>query len=96
MDKEKVLNMAKLARIKLEDEEAESLTAEFETILNYVGEVNNVDSLSSENIRKKEDYTFINVMREDNNPHESGLYTKKFLEQAPLKEGSYIKVKKIL
>jgi len=35
-------------------------------------------------------------MREDVKPHESGIYTKKVLEQAPMNEGYYIKVKKIL
>jgi len=88
--------MAILARIKLADEEAESLTGEFNTILNYVGEVNNVSSNSLEKMQKKDTHISANKMREDNNPHESGLYTKKILEEAPLKEGNYIKVKKIL
>ena len=38
----------------------------------------------------------LNVMREDKDPHEAGLYTEKILEQAPAREGDYIKVKKIL
>jgi Asp-tRNA(Asn)/Glu-tRNA(Gln) amidotransferase C subunit len=35
-------------------------------------------------------------MRDDNGAHESGEYSKEILEQAPNKEGNYIKVKKIL
>jgi Asp-tRNA(Asn)/Glu-tRNA(Gln) amidotransferase C subunit len=35
-------------------------------------------------------------MRGDEEFHESGIYTEKILEQAPAKEGGYIKVKKIL
>jgi hypothetical protein len=35
-------------------------------------------------------------MREDGEPHESGIYTQKILEQAPAREKDYIKVKKIL
>lgn len=38
----------------------------------------------------------VNVMREDGEPHESGLYTEKLLSAAPQREGQYIKVKKIL
>ena len=39
MDKEKVLKLAKLARINVSDEEAENLTQEFESILNYVSDL---------------------------------------------------------
>lgn len=94
MDKEKVLNLAKLARVGLEDEEAESLSREFDAILNYVGEVKSVKVLPS--ISDLQGDALINVMREDTKPHESGFYTKKILEQAPAREGDYIKVKKIL
>lgn len=38
----------------------------------------------------------VNVMREDTEPHESGIYTEKLLSAAPQREGQYIKVKKIL
>ena len=91
MDKEKVLNLAKLARIELKDDEVESLSREFSAILNYVGEVREVMSEQPSEISPLR-----NVMREDAKPHESGLYTQKILEQAPAKEGGYIKVKKIL
>lgn len=94
MDKAKVLDLAKLARIDLGDEEAENLTREFDAILGYVGEVKAV--AISEYPNKLENVGVSNVMREDKEPHESGLYSKKILEQAPAREGDYIKVKKIL
>ena len=94
MDKEKILNLAKLARVDLEDGEAESLSHEFDAILGYVGEVKSVKGLSS--VSDVQEETLINVMREDTEPHESGLYTEKIMEQAPVREGDYIKVKKIL
>ena len=94
MDKEKVLNLAKLARIELRDVEAESLSHEFDLILQYVGEVNDVKVSSS--VSNSQSETLHNVMREDVEPHKSGLYTEKILEQAPVQEGGYIKVKKIL
>ncbi len=92
MNKEKVLSLATLARIYISDEEAEKLSGEFDSILNYVGEIKslkaNKATEASEAIR--------NVMRQDDEPHASSLYTEKILEQAPAREGSYIKVKKIL
>jgi aspartyl/glutamyl-tRNA(Asn/Gln) amidotransferase C subunit len=95
MDKEKVLGLAKLARIEIGEEEAESLSHEFDAILNYVGEVKEV-KLNKFDKLNKEEFPVRNVMREDGEPHESGIYTQKILEQAPAKEGDYIKVKKIL
>ncbi|MDO8729317.1 MAG: Asp-tRNA(Asn)/Glu-tRNA(Gln) amidotransferase subunit GatC [bacterium] len=93
MNKEKVLNLAKLARIEIGDEEAESLSHEFDAILGYVGEVRNVTNIGQSMFNES---MLHNVMREDSQPHESGRYTKKILEQAPAREGEYIKVKKIL
>lgn len=96
MDKEKVLHLAKLARVEMGEEEAESLSHEFEAILDYVGEVKKVAKLDKSDKFDKEEFPIKNVMRKDGEPHETGLYTKKILEQAPEKEGDYIKVKKIL
>lgn len=94
MNKDKVLDLARLARIELQNDEAENLSHEFEAILNYVGEVK---TLITNNIPQTTNKDALwNVMREDEGPHESGLYTKEILEQAPTKEGGYIKVKKIL
>ena len=93
-----MLNLAKLARIKISDAEATDLAGEFETILNYVGEVKKITSpqpLSLSKERGKGRGVF-NVMREDGEPHESGIYTEKILNEAPEREGNYIKVKKIL
>ena len=94
MDKEKVLNLAKLARISISVEEAEKLSGEFDSILNYVSEVKKAGDVSDTKI--KEDYPVRNVLRSDGNPHESGMHTEKILSGAPYREGDYIKVKKIL
>jgi len=94
MNKEKVLNLAKLARIELADGEAESLSSEFDAILKYVSEVKDV--ANDQHSNNLENVGVFNVMREDANPHESGIYTEKILAQAPSREGDYIKVKKIL
>ena len=94
MDKDKVLSLAKLARIEISNSEAENLSHEFDAILGYVSEVKGVEADTSAAARQ--DFAVKNVFREDNAPHESGLYTEKILDQAPERDGDYIKVKKIL
>lgn len=94
MDKEKVLSLAKLARIDISETEADKLSSEFAAILGYVGEVKAM--VPAENSHSDEnDLPLKNIMREDNAPHESGIYTKELLAQAS-QHGDYIKVKKIL
>ncbi len=96
MNKAEVLKLAKLARIEISDTEAEELAGEFESILNYVGEIKKAASHSAEASRDKSNYALRNVLRSDENPHESGIYTEKILENAPAREGDLLKVKKIL
>ncbi len=96
MDREKVLHLAKLARIRLSNEEAESLSHEFEAILNYVGEVKGAIKGGDKGQPLPTSYPVRNVMREDGEGHEPGIYTEKLLAEAPATERNYFKVKKIL
>ncbi|MBX4195654.1 Asp-tRNA(Asn)/Glu-tRNA(Gln) amidotransferase subunit GatC [Candidatus Parcubacteria bacterium] len=93
MNKEEVLKLAKLARIEISSEEAESLAHEFEAILKYVGEIKGARLKGTGG---KEKPLLRNVMREDVNPHESGIYTEALLNAAPKRKGQYVSVKKIL
>lgn len=97
INKNKVLSLAKLARIEIEDEEAVNLSKEFKAILGYVSEIKSAES-KVDDLRSKDknDYAVRNVTREDGEAHEEGLYTKDILSQAPAREGNFIKVKKIL
>ncbi len=95
MNKDKVLKLAKLARIELSDEESQRLVGEFEAILNYVGQVKGTQKANSSKLTA-DSFSIKNVMREDAKPHESGIHTEELLKQAPNREGDYIKVKKIL
>ena len=94
MNKEEVLKLAKLARIDVSDSEAESLTKEIDSILDYVSEIKSADVSDME--MNAEDYALKNVFREDGEPHASGAFSEAILSQAPSKEGNYFKVKKIL
>lgn len=96
MDKEKVEKLASLSRIEISDKEAEDLAHEFESILKYVSDIKDVVGGEDKEISKAESYSVRNIMREDENPHESGIYTENILDQAPERQGQYIKVKKIL
>ncbi len=100
MDSREVLKLATLARVEISPEEAESLSHEFEAILSYVSDVKVAGTKSAgdaaSTAMRPEDIALKNVMREDANAHESGIYTEKILEEAPSREGQYIKVKKIL
>lgn len=94
MDKDKVLKLASLARLKMSGEEAEHLSQEFEAILNYVSEVKSVSAERKEPV--SENFAVRNIMREDANGHEPGAYSEVLIASAPAREGDYIKVKKIL
>jgi aspartyl/glutamyl-tRNA(Asn/Gln) amidotransferase C subunit len=97
MNKAEVLKLATLARIEISDAEAESLSHEFEAILNYVGEVKGATDLyqPSPNLGEGKGEMY-NVFRADENPHESGKFTEAILKEAPAGEGDFIKVKKII
>jgi aspartyl-tRNA(Asn)/glutamyl-tRNA(Gln) amidotransferase subunit C len=90
---ETIKKLLSLARIEVSDEEKEKLRQDVENILGYVGEIEKaavqIDSTPKAGELK-------NVMREDKEPHESGLYSEKILREAPERKDDYISVKKIL
>ena len=91
VNKEEIINLANLARIKITDEEAESLSSELDSILDYVGQIKNAKT--SEVLNNP---VLKNIMREDVPTNEDGEYTEDILNNAPSREGKYLKVKKIL
>ena len=93
MKKEDIEKLATLSRIALRDGEAETLAHDISSILGYVSEISEITGDGA--LEKKEGALF-NVMREDENPHEGGLYTEALLALAPERKGQYIQVKKIL
>ena len=86
-----IYHLADLARIKLEEDEAEHITTEIDSILGYVGQIQN-----SGGDMRPDVPTLHNVMRDDVVTNEKGQYTEALLHNAPLREGDYLKVKKIL
>lgn len=91
---DEVKKLAELSRINLTDEELVKMQEEFDAILSYVATIQNIELSESDNPSPHLD--MVNVMREDTNPDDGGVYTEDVLEQAPERDGRFIKVKKIL
>ena len=91
--REDVEKLAKLVRIKIDKKEAEKLTKDLESIVGYVSRIKEVSAsiVDEPSIGK-----LYNVMREDKDPHESGVYSERLLNEVPQREDKYVKVKKIL
>lgn len=85
--------LSELSRIAVTPEEKEQLRIDMDSILGYVEEINKI---SADLALEKKELSLKNVMREDNQPHESGVFTDTLLQAAPQREGQYIQVKKIL
>jgi aspartyl-tRNA(Asn)/glutamyl-tRNA(Gln) amidotransferase subunit C len=87
-----VNKLATLSRIDMSDAEKQEFLANMESILKYVDTIKGatVDGV------KPEVGEVRNVMREDTDPHESGIYTDKITAQFPARDGDYLKVKQIL
>lgn len=87
-----VKKLAHLSRLALSDEEVARFTRDIDAVLGYVGQITKVANRG----KKNEKPLVRNVLREDRDPHESGIYTEALLAGAPEREGDSLKVKKIL
>ncbi len=87
-----VRKLAALARISLTDEEIAEFSKEFDSILEYAGQVEKLK------IPKDADFAPLtrNVLREDGEPHEKGAYTKSIAEQFSDRESDALKVAQII
>ena len=92
IEKKDIERLAKLSRIELSESDTKGLTKDIESILGYVDQLKEVKA----NLGKSEAGENRNVLREDGDPHESGIYTEAILKEAPNTEDNFIKVKNIL
>lgn len=89
---EEVKKLAALARISVAEGELERFTKEFDAILAYVSQLDQLDLP-----RDLQDAKALrNVMREDGAPHAKGEWTERLAAQFPDREGDYLKVKQII
>ncbi len=93
LSKQEVEHIAKLARIELTSEEEEKFSKELSSILDYVGQLNELDTTKVKPTARvtKE----VNVWREDK-IQECQISADDLLKNAPELQDNYIKVKAVL
>lgn len=94
LKREDIKKLADLSRINIEDSELGALANDMDSILGFVGQISSVISgIEDKGIELGQVY---NVLREDRDPNESGVYSKELIDEFPNRDGNYLKVKKIL
>ncbi len=91
MQLDDIKKLALMARVDMSDEELAPMASEFDPILAYVGQVQEV--AISDAMPK---YVLENVMREDIVTNPAGTYTDVIVEQMPDSQDGFLKVKQIL
>jgi aspartyl-tRNA(Asn)/glutamyl-tRNA(Gln) amidotransferase subunit C len=86
-----VAALAKLARLEVSPEELATLEKEIPEILHFVETIQKANTGTEVNAS-----ALRNVMRADENPHETGKYTEVLLEAAPAREGNRVAVKQVV
>ena len=84
-------NLAMLARIEMSDDELLAMAHEFDSILGYVDQINNVQISE---IQNQEIQT--NIARADRDPYPSQSYSETLIAGAPDSQDGFYKVPKIL
>ncbi len=90
--KEEVLKLAKLSKLSLDDEQSEKFRNELESLLNYIDQLQSVDTTGLEPTNQVTGLT--NVTREDE--IKPGVSQKELLKNAPATENNQIKVRRII
>ena len=90
--REEIDNLCALSRIGATDTEKDALLKDLENILGYVQQVADIQVPED----TKPFYNVANVMREDKDPYAPKTFTEKLLDQAPAREGDFVKVQKVL
>lgn len=88
---EDIKKLAIMARLDMSDAELIEMANDFDPILAYVSQVQEVKQ--SDN---KPNYILENVMRDDIVTNQAGEYTDKIIEQMPDSQDGFLKVKQIL
>lgn len=86
-----VEGLAKLARLAVPSEELARLEKEIPEILGFVETIQAVGAEAPHEIPAHR-----NVLREDENPHESGVHTRTLIDAAPAQKGDAVVVKQVI
>jgi aspartyl-tRNA(Asn)/glutamyl-tRNA(Gln) amidotransferase subunit C len=93
LSKDDIKKLAELARIRVDEKDAEALAGQIGSILGYVGQIKEVAHIVTDEVQFG---TSVNALREDTNENPGGTYTEALLREAPQTQDGYVKVKKIL
>jgi aspartyl/glutamyl-tRNA(Asn/Gln) amidotransferase C subunit len=83
--------LAKLARLEVSDEELSKLEKEIPAILGFVEAIQKVTTDITPPSPEHH-----NVMRDDANPHETGLHTRTLIDAAPAQKDDQVVVKQVI
>ncbi len=90
-EKVDIAALAALARVEVPVEELAKLEKEIPQILTFVEAIQRAPVSKEAKAPKHH-----NIMRDDADPHERGIYTKRLLEAAPARIGDRIAVKQVV
>ena len=86
--------VAKLARLSLTDEEKEKFSSQLGSILDYIDQLNKLDTTNIKPTSHALDLE--NVWREDELKTSTEQTRERILKNAPEREGNFFKVKKVI
>jgi len=92
MELKDIEKLADLARIEMSQEEKTKILGDMDSILGFIDQIQE----AKVDITERQAGLVRNIMREDENPHESGIYTEDILREVPKVRDGYVEVKKIL
>ena len=92
MEIKDVEKLAELSRIELRDDEKNELLKDMQSILGYIDQIEKVGEVLIEDQAME----LRNVMRDDLESHQSGIFTKSILAEVPESKDDFVKVQKIL
>lgn len=96
ISREEIVKLANLSRLKLSEAEVAKMQTDMTAILAYVDKLKEAKGVEHGPVMSVNK----NVMREDANPHEGGIFTDRLIKLAPKnaenKDGKFVQVKKIL
>lgn len=95
MKLEEIKKLSELARIEMTEEEMLEINKDFEPILAYVGQIQNVSNLAPKQ-GLGESAVLENIVREDIVTNEPNSNSEKIIKEMPETQDGFLKVKQIL
>lgn len=92
MNQEDIQTLAHMARMHVSEEEGQALAESFDSIIAYVDQIRGLETSGDFDTQ----YPFSNIGRSDDEEPQASFSSDIIAQDMPAREGSYLKVKKIL